>query len=106
MKLNSANHSILVQTEDKQIFSKKSFKVVSKKKPNKFYAKLEKVRTANSNDFGDDNSSKESKKFKPSKIKSKPKNNRSQESSKGPSNKANKKRSSKKPLASKIFKSN
>ena len=78
----------------------------SKKKPNKFYAKLEKVRTANSNDFGDDNSSKESKKFKPSKIKSKPKNNRSQESSKGPSNKANKKRPSKKPLASKIFKSN
>ena len=35
MKLNSANHSILVQTEDKQIFSKKSFKVVSKKKPSK-----------------------------------------------------------------------
>ena len=35
IKLNSANHSILVQTEDKQIFSKKSFKVVSKKKPSK-----------------------------------------------------------------------
>ena len=35
MKLNSANHSILVQTEDRQIFSKKNFKVVSKKKPNK-----------------------------------------------------------------------
>ena len=35
MRLNSANHSILVQTEDKQIFSKKSFKVVSKKKPSK-----------------------------------------------------------------------
>ncbi|MDC3089891.1 bifunctional phosphoribosylaminoimidazolecarboxamide formyltransferase/IMP cyclohydrolase [Candidatus Pelagibacter sp.] len=35
MKLNSANHSILVQTEDRQIFSKKNFKVVSKKKPSK-----------------------------------------------------------------------
>ena len=53
----------------------------SKKKPNKFYAKLEKVRTANSNDFGDDSPSKKSKRFKPSKIKSKPKKNRSQESS-------------------------
>ena len=40
----------------------------SKKKPNKFYAKLEKVRTANSNDFGDDNSSKESKKFKSKRL--------------------------------------
>ena len=35
MKLNSANQSILVQTEDKQIFSKKNFKVVSKRKPSK-----------------------------------------------------------------------
>ena len=35
MKLNSANHSILVQTEDRQIFSKKNFKVVSKRKPSK-----------------------------------------------------------------------
>jgi phosphoribosylaminoimidazolecarboxamide formyltransferase/IMP cyclohydrolase len=35
MKLNYANHSILVQTEDKKIFSKKNFKVVSKKKPTK-----------------------------------------------------------------------
>ena len=34
MKSNSANRSILVQTEDKQIFSKKNFKVVSKRKPN------------------------------------------------------------------------
>ena len=35
MKLNYANHSILVQTEDRKIFSKKNFKVVSKKKPTK-----------------------------------------------------------------------
>ena len=35
IKLNSANHSILVQSEDKQVFSKKNFKVVSKRKPNK-----------------------------------------------------------------------
>ena len=35
MKLSSANNSILVQTEDKQIFSKKNFKVVSKRKPSK-----------------------------------------------------------------------
>ena len=35
LKLNSVNDSMLVQSEDKQIFSKKDFKVVSKKKPNK-----------------------------------------------------------------------
>ena len=35
MKLNTANHSILVQTEDKQSFSKKNFKVVSKRRPSK-----------------------------------------------------------------------
>ena len=35
MKLKSANHSILVQSEDKLIFSKKNFKIVSKKKPSK-----------------------------------------------------------------------
>ena len=35
MKFNSANSSILVQTEDKQSFSKKNFKVVSKRKPSK-----------------------------------------------------------------------
>ncbi len=34
-KFNSVNNSILVQTEDRQIFTKKDFKVVSKKKPNK-----------------------------------------------------------------------
>ncbi len=35
LKLNSVDGSILVQSEDKLIFSKKDFKVVSKKKPNK-----------------------------------------------------------------------
>ena len=35
MKFNSANSSILVQTEDKQSFSKKNFKVVSKRRPSK-----------------------------------------------------------------------
>ena len=35
IKLNSANHSFLVQSEDKQVFSKKNFKVVSKRKPSK-----------------------------------------------------------------------
>ena len=35
LKLNSINDSFLVQSEDKQIFSKNNFKVVSKKKPNK-----------------------------------------------------------------------
>ena len=35
LKFNSANNSILVQSEDKKIFSKKDFKVVSKRKPNK-----------------------------------------------------------------------
>ena len=34
-KFNSLNNSILVQSEDRTIFSKKNFKVVSKKKPNK-----------------------------------------------------------------------
>ncbi len=35
IEFNSSNNSILVQSEDKQIFSEKDFKVVSKKKPNK-----------------------------------------------------------------------
>jgi phosphoribosylaminoimidazolecarboxamide formyltransferase / IMP cyclohydrolase len=35
LKFNSFNNSMLVQSEDKQIFSKKNFKVVSKKKPSK-----------------------------------------------------------------------
>ena len=34
-KLTSSNDSILVQSEDKEIFSKKNFKIVSRKKPNK-----------------------------------------------------------------------
>ncbi len=34
-KFNSINESILVQSEDKKIFSKKDFKIVSKKKPTK-----------------------------------------------------------------------
>ena len=35
LKFNSMNNFMLMQSEDKQIFSKKNFKVVSKKKPNK-----------------------------------------------------------------------
>ena len=35
LRFNSVNDSILVQSEDKKIFSKKDFKVVSKKKPTK-----------------------------------------------------------------------
>ncbi len=35
LKFNSINDSILIQSEDKKIFSKKDFKIVSKKKPNK-----------------------------------------------------------------------
>ncbi|MBD1135510.1 bifunctional phosphoribosylaminoimidazolecarboxamide formyltransferase/IMP cyclohydrolase [Pelagibacterales bacterium SAG-MED47] len=35
LKYNSSNNAILVQTEDKKIFSKKDFKIVSKKRPNK-----------------------------------------------------------------------
>jgi phosphoribosylaminoimidazolecarboxamide formyltransferase / IMP cyclohydrolase len=35
LKFNSVNNSILMQSEDKKTFSKKNFKVVSKKKPNK-----------------------------------------------------------------------
>ena len=35
LKFNSINNSMLVQTEDKQIFSKNNFKIVSKKKPSK-----------------------------------------------------------------------
>ena len=35
LKSNSINNSILVQSEDKNIFSEKDFKVVSKRKPNK-----------------------------------------------------------------------
>ena len=34
-KFNSINNSILVQSEDKKIFNKNDFKIVSKKKPNK-----------------------------------------------------------------------
>ncbi len=35
LKFNSYNNSILLQSEDKKIFSKKDFKIVSKRKPNK-----------------------------------------------------------------------
>ena len=35
LKFNSTNKSMLAQSEDKLVFSKKNFKVVSKKKPNK-----------------------------------------------------------------------
>ena len=35
MKFNSINNSILVQSDDRQIFSRKNFEVVSKRKPNK-----------------------------------------------------------------------
>ena len=35
LKHISINNSMLVQSEDKEIFSKKNFKIVSKKKPNK-----------------------------------------------------------------------
>ena len=35
LKFNSMNNSMLIQSEDNQIFSKKNFKIVSKKKPNK-----------------------------------------------------------------------
>ena len=35
LKLNTNNESILVQSEDKEIFSKNDFKIVSKRKPNK-----------------------------------------------------------------------
>ena len=35
MKLNSTNQSMLVQSEDKLVFSKKNFKIVSKMKPSK-----------------------------------------------------------------------
>ncbi len=34
-KFNSVDESLLIQSEDKKIFSKKNFKIVSKKKPNK-----------------------------------------------------------------------
>jgi len=36
LKFNSYNNSILIQSEDNKIFSKKDFKIVSKKKPTKF----------------------------------------------------------------------
>ena len=39
LRLNSVNSSVLVQSEDKQIFSKKNFKIVSKKKPSKYQLK-------------------------------------------------------------------
>ena len=35
LKFNSVNESILIQSEDRKKFSKKDFKIVSKKKPNK-----------------------------------------------------------------------
>ncbi len=35
LKFNSMNNSILLQSEDKKIFSKNNFKIVSKRKPNK-----------------------------------------------------------------------
>ena len=35
LKFSSLNNSILIQSEDSKIFSKKDFKIVSKKKPNK-----------------------------------------------------------------------
>ncbi len=35
LRFNSINNSMLIQSEDKEIFSKKNFKIVSKKKPNK-----------------------------------------------------------------------
>ena len=39
LRLNSSDTSFLLQSEDKQIFSEKNFKVVSKKKPTKFQFK-------------------------------------------------------------------
>ena len=36
LKFTSINKSILIQSEDRQVFSRKNFKIVSKKKPNKF----------------------------------------------------------------------
>ena len=36
LRFSSANENILIQTEDKKVFTKKDFKVVSKKKPTKF----------------------------------------------------------------------
>ena len=36
LRFNSINESMLVQSEDRQIFSKQNFRVVSKKKPKKF----------------------------------------------------------------------
>ena len=35
LRFNSVNNSILIQSEDKHVFAKKNFKVVSKRKPNK-----------------------------------------------------------------------
>ena len=35
LKFSSANNTILVQSEDRKLFSKKNFKIVSKKKPTK-----------------------------------------------------------------------
>ena len=35
LSFNSANENILVQSEDKKVFTKKDFKIVSKKKPTK-----------------------------------------------------------------------
>ena len=35
LRFNSINNSVLIQSEDTEIFSKKNFKIVSKKKPNK-----------------------------------------------------------------------
>ena len=39
LRLNSVNSSVLVQSEDKQIFSKNNFKIVSKQKPSKYQLK-------------------------------------------------------------------
>ena len=35
LKINSLNNSIIIQSEDKKVFTKKDFKIVSKRKPNK-----------------------------------------------------------------------
>jgi|TARA_B110000261_G_scaffold158867_1_gene195809 ATP-dependent RNA helicase RhlE len=79
---------------------------IKAKNPNKFYAKLEKVKNANAGDDSEDNGAKKGpKKFKGNDKNTRPLRGKGPQGASGVNNKSSKKPRNKKPLSSKIFKS-
>ena len=79
---------------------------IKAKNPNKFYAKLEKVKNANAGDDSEDGGAKKGpKKFKGNDKNTRPPRGKGPQGASGVNKKSSKKPRNKKPLASKIFKS-